>query len=171
MSRVRVCDCADRDPHRPHDPAKPRHTWHVSPEAFTRAFIQRAPAGGASTAGTVSEKARAGKTSRPHRRARRLLRAGRITTNRARTNLLAESCFLCVVSLLTDRCYSSQGFRAIQSVYTTAATRAATWSTAPVYCPFRVNYKVHTQLTLLHYCGYSTVVPSYHTPTLLVHMD
>ena len=48
-----------------------------------------------------------------------------------------------------------------QSVYTTAATRAATWSTAPVYCPFRVNYKVHTQLTLLHY----------HTPLLLIHMD
>ena len=70
-----------------------------------------------------------------------------------------------------NRCYSSQGFRAIQSVYTTAATRAATWSTAPVYCPFRVNYKVHTQLTLRHYCGYSTVVPSYHTPTLLVHID
>ena len=66
---------------------------------------------------------------------------------------------------------SAQGFRVNQSVYTTAATRAATWSTAPVYCPFRVNYKVHTQLTLLHYCGYSTVVPSYHTPTLLVHID
>ena len=57
------------------------------------------------------------------------------------------------------------------AVASEAATRAATWSTAPVYCPFRVNYKVHTQLTLLHYCGYSTVVPSYHTPTLLVHMD
>ena len=65
----------------------------------------------------------------------------------------------------------TQAFKAIQSVYTTAATRAATRSTAPACCPFRVNYKVHTQLTLLHYCGYSTVVPSYHTPTLLVHID
>ena len=75
---------------------------------------------------------------------------------------------------IRDRfCFSlllAQGFGAIQSVYTTAATRAATWSTAPACCPFRVNYKVHTQLTLLHYCGYSTVVPSCHTLTLLVHI-
>ena len=33
--------------------------------------------------------------------------------------------------------------------HTKAATRAATWSTAPACCPFRVNY--NTQLTLLHY--------------------
>ena len=45
----------------------------------------------------------------------------------------------------------AQAFEAIQSVYTTAASRAATRSPAPVYCPIRVVIMVHTQLTLLHY--------------------
>ena len=36
--------------------------------------------------------------------------------------------------------------------------------------PYKGYIKVHTQLTLLHYCGYSTVVPSCHALTLLVHI-
>ena len=64
---------------------------------------------------------------------------------------------------VAPRCYSAQGFRVNQSVYTTAATRAATWSTAPVYCPFRVNYKVHTQLTLLHYCDRGPILSHTHS--------
>ena len=59
---------------------------------------------------------------------------------------------------VAPRCYSAREQKANQSVYTTAATRAATRSSAPAYCPIRVVINTRTPNATT-----STVVPSYYT--------